>query len=129
MSDRLKKMRLNLDDLSMLLRTNHVFSINDIEYAILEPNGELSILKKTNKEQPTREDLQITSEEIRYLQSEIISDGKIVHKNLKELGITTDWVYEQLRKNNINFPKDVLYAELQSDGKLYIQHKKAPAAH
>ena len=119
--DQLKKMRLNMDDLGMLLRTNHVFSVLDIEYAILEPNGELSILKKPEKEQIIRQDMQIVTEPIKYLPSEIIVDGKIVHKNLKELGLDSNWVMTQLKKSNILSPKDVFYAELQSDGSLYIQ--------
>lgn len=76
----LRKLRLNMDDLSMLL--NSVFSILDVEYAIMEPNGELSILKTPNKDQVIRQDLQIDASRIQYLQSEITSDGNIVHKNL-----------------------------------------------
>lgn len=80
MIEQLRKLRLNMDDLSMLL--NSVFSILDVEYAIMEPNGELSILKTPNKDQVIRQDLQIDASRIQYLQSEITSDGNIVHKNL-----------------------------------------------
>ena len=45
----LKKQRLNIDDLTMLLRTNAVFSVAEVEYAILEPNGDLSLIKKPQK--------------------------------------------------------------------------------
>lgn len=123
MIEQLRKLRLNMDDLSMLLRSNNIFSILDVEYAIMEPNGELSVLKTPNKEQVIRQDLKINASSIQYLQSEIISDGNIVHKNLKELGISYDWVIEQLHKNNIKLVEDVFYAELQSDGSLYIQRK------
>lgn len=49
MQDKLAAQRLNMDDLTMLLRTNNVFSITEVEYAILEPNGQLSIMKKSKK--------------------------------------------------------------------------------
>ena len=119
----LKKMRLNIDDLSMLLRTNNVFSIKDVDYAVLEPNGDLSILKIQAKEQATKKDMKIQLENIKYIPSEIISDGKIVYKNLKELNKTEKWVHEELKRMNIDDVKDVLYAEVQTDGELYIQVK------
>ena len=117
----LKKMRLNMDDLTMLLRTNHVFSIKDVNYAILEPNGDLSILKVEERQQITKKDMNVKLERFEYIPSEIIVDGKIVYKNLKELGKTKEWLYDELRANKIYSIKDVLYAELQSDGTLYMQ--------
>ncbi len=59
MYDVLTSQRLNIDDLTMLLRTNNVFSIKDVEYAILEPNGQLSVLKKPEIEQVTKKDLNL----------------------------------------------------------------------
>jgi uncharacterized membrane protein YcaP (DUF421 family) len=52
------KQRLNIDDLTMLLRTKDIFSIKDIEYAILEPNGEISILRKSDIAPVTKKDIQ-----------------------------------------------------------------------
>ena len=118
---KLKRIRLNIDDLTMLLRTNNVFSIKDVNYAILEPNGDLSILKVESQQQITKKDMSIKLEEIPYIPSEIITDGKIVYKNLKELGKTEEWLYNELKVNSIDHIKNVLYAELQSDGSLYIQ--------
>lgn len=119
--EQLKKRRLNMDDLSMLLRTNDVFSILDVDYAILEPNGDLSVLKKPEKESLTKQDMGIPSEIRHYIPSEIIVDGKVVDKNLAELGLHHAWLFDALNKQAVNQPKNVLYAELQSDGSLYIQ--------
>jgi len=102
----LKKHRLNLDDLSMQLRMNDVFSIMDVEYAILEPNGQLTVLKKGG---------------MTLIPGEVICDGKIIEKNLKELGYTRERLYTDLKEQGIAGENQVLYAELQADGKLYIQ--------
>ncbi|MCL2860508.1 MAG: DUF421 domain-containing protein [Oscillospiraceae bacterium] len=117
----LKKMRLNIDDLTMLLRTNNVFSIKDVNYAILEPNGDLSVLKIEGEQQITKKDMNVKLENIKNIPSEIIVDGKVVYKNLTELGKTEEWLNNELKVKNISSIKDVLYAELQSDGSLYIQ--------
>ena len=121
--EQLRKRRLNLDDLTMLLRTNSVFSITDVDYAILEPNGDLSVLKKPEKEFITQQDMDIPPKENLYIPSEIIADGKIVVKNLAELGKSEDWLSGELAKQGISSHTDVFFAELQSDGSLYIQRR------
>lgn len=124
MEDKLKKQRLNLDDLTMLLRTNNVFSIKDVEYAILEPNGQLSILKKPPLEQVTKKDMNIQTQNVPFIPIEIIVDGKPVYKNLEEMGLNSLWLRQQLEQAGIGAYDEVLYAELQSDGSLYINKKK-----
>lgn len=57
-------------------------------------------------------------------ENKIIVDGKVVQKNLKELGLDDEWVQIQLRKQNINTVKEVLYAEIQGDGTLYIDKEE-----
>jgi len=103
----LKKERLNVDDLTMMLRTNDVFSVSDVDYAILESNGDLSILKK-----------QLNA---KYLPTMVISEGKVIAKNLKELDLDESWLRNALNNLNIKSEKDVLYAEIQEDGQLYVQ--------
>jgi len=122
--EELSKQRLNLDDLTMLLRTNQVFSILDVDYAILEANGDLSILKKPEKDIVTKQDLQLSAQHYDYLPSEIIVDGNVVSKNLIEFSKNQAWLLMELAKQNIDSASDVLYAELQQDGSLYIQKKK-----
>jgi len=118
----LKKQRMNIDDLTMHLRLNQVFSIMDVEYAILEPNGALTVMKKPGKDPITREDMCIASD-VSGLPSEMIVDGKIVEKNLLELGYTRQQLNDALRTQGITDIKTVLYAELQQDRSLYIQKR------
>ena len=117
----LKKLRLNLDDLTMLLRINRVFSILEVEYAIMESNGELSVLKKTSELPATKQELGVTYTNPKNLACEIIMDGKIVERNLKEMGKSLAWLNSELKMQNVRSVKEVIYAQLQGDGSLYIQ--------
>jgi len=113
MQDTLTANRLNMDDLTMLLRTNNVFSIAEVEYAILEPNGQLSVMKKQDKKANSNF----------CIPTEIIVDGALVEKNILELGLDNLWVDNLLKQAGITSAKDVFYAELQGDGSLYISKK------
>ena len=114
--------RLNLDDLTMLIRQRGVFSINEIDYAILEPNGTISILKKMQYQSAQKSDLDLMlSSEIKHIPTEIITDGSLVKKNLRELGLTTEWLNKELSRLNIKSIHEVFYAEIQSNGSLYVQ--------
>jgi len=118
----LKKQRLNLDDLTMQLRLNQVFSVTDVEYAILEPNGAITVMKKSGKSPLTKEDMQVSPGPV-GMPSELITDGKIVAKNLEELGVSQQQLRDELQRQGIVDVKNVLYAELQADRSLYIQQR------
>lgn len=124
MQKELAALRLNMDDLSMLLRINNVFSIKDVDYAILEPNGQLSVLKKPEHASVTVSDLKIPPGTNKYLPTEIIVDGKLVDKNINELNVDKNWLANELKKAGIQSFKDVFFAELQSDGSLYVKKKQ-----
>ena len=100
----LKRERLNIDDLTMMLRTNNVFSVADVDYAILEPNGDLSILQKRQA--------------AKYVPTVVVSEGKVISKNLRELDLTEDWLNTALGGEKA---ADVLYAEVREDGQLHVQ--------
>lgn len=120
----MRSSKLNMDTLKMLLRCNHIFAIEDVDYAILETDGQLAVLKKSGRQTVTRRDIQVTSAEPVYLPSEIIVDGKIVAHNLEELNLTREWVQTQIKNFGINSINDVFYAELQSDGTLHIDKRE-----
>lgn len=120
LSKPLKNMRINLDDVTMLLREQNIFSIKDIDYAIMEPNGKISVLKTAGKESVTKEELQLPLPPSRYFPSEIIIDGKIVSKNLKELGLSPSWIASELHRLGYSRVTEIFYGELQSDGSLYV---------
>lgn len=116
----LKSTRINMDDLSMMLRNQNVFSITEVNYAILEPNGSLSALKKKSLQQVTKEDMNVPTTTTNYIPTEIIADGKILERNLKELNLNEEWLRNQPKQYNINSKEEVFYAEVQSDGTLFV---------
>lgn len=120
----LRKAKLNLDDLTMLLREKDIFSLAEIDYAILEPNGKLSVLLQPEQEPPKRKDLHLKTAKRRYLPSELVADGNVVARNLRELGLTRGWLDEQLRRSGARSARDVLFAELQEDGSVHVDLKR-----
>nr|WP_323372905.1 DUF421 domain-containing protein [Tumebacillus lacus] len=106
--------RLNMDDLSMLLRNKDVFSVGEVDYAILEPNGELSVLKKVKPPQNRR----------RFLPTELIVDGQLVERNLAKLHRTREWLESKLRQEGVESLEDVFFVELQEDGSLYVDRRE-----
>lgn len=114
----LKQLNYNVDDLRMQLRDKNVFSLGDVEFAVLEPNGKLSVLKKSQLQPVTPADLQISTV-YKGLSVELIMDGQIVHENLRQLGLTTQWLREQV-KNQGHAIEEVFYAELDTQGNLYV---------
>lgn len=119
----LRKMRLNMDDLTMLLREKDVFNVRDVWYAILEPHGELSIVKKAAKQSVLMENIGLQPQNPSYLPGELITDGKLITKNLLEFGKTEAWITQELSKRGITSIKQVFYAELSEDGTLFLQKK------
>ena len=122
----MRKLRLSFNDLNMMLREQSIFSMKDVNYAIFETNGNLSVLLKAGEEPATKKDLKAPSPAPKYIPTEIITDGKVEEKNMRELKLTDTWLADQLAKQGIAKPEHVLYAEIQADGSLYINTLKAP---
>ncbi|MED4208207.1 DUF421 domain-containing protein [Priestia megaterium] len=116
-------LRLNMDDLSMLLREKNIFSTQEVDYAVLEPDGQLSVLKKVDQQSVTKKDLKIEAVKPLYVPTEIIVDSKIIVRNLEELNLSQNWLEKQLHQSGVSL-QDVFYAEIQSDGTLYIDKRQ-----
>jgi uncharacterized membrane protein YcaP (DUF421 family) len=125
MEEQLRKQRLDIDELRAMLRKKDVFSLEEVEYAIFETDGSLSVMKKELKQPLTKSDMKVTSQthSIYPIATEIISDGMIINKNLAELKIEEKWLEQQLKEAGIDSISDVFYAEIQPDGKLYIDKR------
>ncbi|WP_042161253.1 YetF domain-containing protein [Paenibacillus gorillae] len=116
----LAKQHLNIDDLSMLLRNKDVFSPEEVEFAILEPDGKLSVLKKEELLPATKKDMNANVTPVQRIPTELVVDGQIVEKNLIKVDVSAAWLNQQLKKAGIHSLDEVFYAELQLDGSLYI---------
>ena len=115
--------KINMDDLSMLLREKDVFSANEVDYAILEPNGQLSVLKKVDQLNVSKKDLHVSTVKPLYIPTKLIVDGEMIHNNLHELHLSQSWLEKQLQQSGVGL-EDVFYAEIQSDGTLFIDKRE-----
>ncbi|MEY9973013.1 uncharacterized membrane protein YcaP (DUF421 family) [Lysinibacillus sp. RC46] len=113
--------KINIDDLTMMIRQYQVFSITEIDYAILEPNGMLSILKKPEFLGTQKIDLNISPSSPAFIPIEVITDGKLLKRNLLEVGKSREWLDSELKKAHIKTIEEVFYAEIQPNGKIFIQ--------
>lgn len=120
--EELGRQRFNLDDLMEELRMLGYLNISDIEYAILETSGKLSIIPKSDKSPITREDLSIKSSDIN-LPIGLILDGKVNSRNLSISGYDENWLNKKLKENKIDKVSDAFYALLDSNGKFFVQRR------
>lgn len=124
----LKKIRFSLDTLNQELREKDVFDIEEVEYAVLEMNGKLSILKKPEYRQLTKKDLSIMSTGKPKFPIELIMDGEVIAENMKQEGLSQDWLYNQLKKRSLTV-EEVCYAVRGTNGGLYFDLYKDNIRH
>lgn len=118
----MERLRFNIDDLMEELRTNGYSNLMDVEYAIMETNGMLSIIPKSNKRPLTPSDLQLCPE-YEGLPFLLIADGVINEAALSSAGFGEAWLTERLQEFQIEQVKDVFIAFLDSEGNLFVQKK------
>lgn len=122
MTKELKSLRVNINDLIEQLRIKNYHKIEDIEYAILETNGELSVIPVAEKQPVTPYDMHLkVSEE--FLPIPVIIDGKFQRKNYKCAKIDQDWLDSQLQVKGVKDEKAVMYASVDNNKDLKIFYK------
>lgn len=120
--DALKKERFTISELQERLRGKDVFNLGDVEFAILETNGEVSVITKPNKRNLTPEDMNIEAD-YEGLPYDLIVDGKIMYENLSKIGKDKRWLLKQIEKFKC-MPDDVLIATMDGKGNFFCQQKE-----
>lgn len=118
----LKKEKITLNELQERLRQNSVFSIGDVEYAILETSGQLTVIQKPEKRTVTPKDLNI-SPEYEGLPYDLILDGKIMSNNLKAIGKDYNWLKKQVEKFKME-PEEALIVTFDGKEQIFCQKKE-----
>lgn len=118
----MQKERFSIEELMALLRDKNIFNIADVEYAIFENNGKLSVLPKSHKQPLKPADMNIPTP-YQGLTQDIIIDGNIMNENLENAKLTKEWLQDQLKMNGIENSKDVFYAGVDSSQNLYISRR------
>ena len=119
----LKKERFTINELEERLRGNNVFNISDVEYAILETSGQISVIQKPEKRNLVPEDLGLNPE-YEGISYDLIVDGKIMKENLEKLGKDYNWLIKQIKNYNIE-PEEALLATIDGKGQFFCQKKEA----
>lgn len=117
--DNMQRTRTTIDSLNALLREKNVFNIADVEFAIMETDGKLSVLPRSQKQPITPSDLNISTS-YKGLTRDIIIDGNIMYENLKDANLDEQWLMNQLNSKGIQNIKDVFFAALDTSGALYV---------
>jgi len=129
MEDNLKKERYSTDELLELLRKKNVFQVSDVEFAVLEPTGDLSVLLKKENQPLTAKDLNMSVATVKETQT-VIMDGKILDEPLTTIGRSRRWLITELEKLGVTIDNVFLgqvnsYGELTVD--LYDDKLKVPS--
>lgn len=115
--------RLPLTDLVEELRMKSIPNIADVEFAVLETNGQISILPKSLKRPVTPEDLKLKPG-YEGLPIVLIMDGKLNPANLAHASKDQTWLEGEIKKSKLKGIEEVLFASLDSSGNLFLQEKQ-----
>jgi uncharacterized membrane protein YcaP (DUF421 family) len=115
----LQKNRLDLNQLQTLLRQKGFFSMSQVEYAILETNGMLSVLPKPSEGTPTRAEFKLPDRPP-PLPVSLILDGELIKDNLSEAGVDEAWLKLRLDQEGLSRYEDVFFAEWYGPEHLYV---------
>lgn len=120
--ENMKQMKLTINELMMKLRSKDVFHIADVEFAILETDGSLSVLLNSDKRPLTPFDIHIqTTSSI--IKKDIIIDGELLEENLTTAGLDKEWLTAEFRKQKIKSCSEIFYAGVDNTNNLYISKK------
>lgn len=118
----LKKERFTINELQERLRANNIVNLGDVEYAILETSGEVTVVQKPEKRNTIPEDFNITPE-YEGIPYDLVVDGKIMKQNLKIIGKDYNWLKNQVKKFHIR-PEEALVVTIDGKGQIFCQKKE-----
>lgn len=118
----LKKEKFTINELQERLRENNVFNIGDVEYAILETSGQVTVIQKPNKRNLIPEDLEINPE-YEGIPYDLVIDGVIMYDNLKAIGKDYNWLKKQTEKFKIK-PEEALVITFDGKEQIFCQAKE-----
>lgn len=118
----LKKENFTINELQERLRGNNITNLSDVEYAILETSGQVTVISKPEKRTVTLEDLNLKAE-YQGIPYELVIDGTIMEDNLKKIGKNYVWLKKEIEKFGYS-PEESLIVTLDANGKIFSQKKE-----
>jgi len=133
--EEMRKQRYTLDDLLMQLRERQVTNMADVEFAVLETSGKLSVIEKQTEQDtaepekqhpPAQEDAGSGEPRFRYegLPMPLIMDGKVQDENLMKMGKTRFWLKNQIQSKGVYDFKEVFFCSIDHRGRMYLDKKR-----
>lgn len=117
--ENMKKAKLELSEFLLLCRQEGYFNLNDIQTAVFEYNGKLSILPKSAKRPLNPEDMELNPKP-EHIGTEIIMDGRVMYDNLKRKGLNDDWLQKELKKQGYNKAKEIFLGICYDENQLTL---------
>lgn len=118
----MRKEKFTINELQERLRQNNIFNIGDVEYAILETSGQVTVIQKPEKRNTIPEDFNIIPE-YEGIPYDLITDGVVMHENLKAIGKDERWLNREISKFKLK-PENVLIATYDGKGQIFCQAKE-----
>lgn len=119
----LERLRFNIDDLLEELRLNNCYDISDVEVAIIETSGKLSVIPRDGARSVTVDDLQLKNVRHEGLPCTVISDGILNKTELRRCGMSLDELNAEIKKQGAERISDVFIASIDAEGQMYMQLK------
>ena len=118
----LKKERFTINELQEQLRINNVINLGDVEFAILETSGQITVIQKPEKRNAIPEDFNIVPE-YEGIPYDLVIDGKVMEKNLRKIGKDYNWLKKQVKEFGIK-PEEALVVTIDGKGQFFCQEKE-----
>ena len=117
--ENMKKAKLELSEFLLLCRQEGYFNLNDIQTAVFEYNGKLSILSVSAKRPLNPEDMELNPKP-EHIGTEIIMDGRVMDDNLKRKGLNDDWLQKELKKQGYKNAKEIFLGVCYNENQLTL---------
>lgn len=124
LQNEMRKTRFTVDELMEDLRQQGISDLSTVQYAILETNGDLSTMLYPQHQPLTHKTARQESLDDPGLPIVVISDGQLLHQNLKILGLDRDWLHQQLKKYHIASVKSVFLMTVDKQRNIYLLKKE-----
>lgn len=121
LEDKMRSMSYDIDELQGQLREKGVLDFAEVDYAIIEKTGALSVIKKPASQPVTRQDLNIASPEVK-LPLVLVMDGQIIRENLAKAGVSEAWVRKELIHRGVTDLSQAILVAIDSHDKLFVSH-------
>lgn len=115
----MERLKYSIENVLMALREKDVFDLDEVEFAVVEGSGNISVLKKSQFLPLTPSDMNIQTN-YKGLSIPLIADGRVFDKNLQQLKLDESWLKAQLAQIGIRDFSEVFYASISTGGKLFV---------